>query len=162
MIHLLFRRLMYYLLPPTKRKNTDGSLMLRTNWWYYLFKPMEDLMSSFHNNRIEYIIRNNVTSQMIVLEWYLKRQINSNIYLNKPLDSGVFVSLGNEGVLTPLNVGLELYSEDGVYIGLDSEFIDVSLIVFVPTGLLISDLERIKIILKQYLFADITYKIEEY
>lgn len=160
MFWLNYKRLIYYLLPPTKRKKTDGSLMLRASWWQYLITPMEYVMNLFHLYRIEAIIRANVTMQFYLLEWYLKREIDNSVYLSEPDDGGFFISKHDATVTVPLTVGISYLSELGEFIGLFKDSNINDFIINISPFITPQQIEYLRSILKQYVFPTITYKIE--
>lgn len=150
MLFLNFKRLMYYLLAPSSRKLPDGNLMLRTKWWQYLIAPLDFLMVKFHAFRLKSIVRSNVTSQKILIEWYLQKYVDANIKLFAYLDYGVFISHSDAIVKKSVAIG----DKKGVLFSTSyMEFKDFQ--VYMPNYLSDRQKEYVKIILKQYLFPNV-------
>jgi len=156
-IHLNFKRIAHYIMPPTlRRKYSTGELSLRLWWWYYLAKALDVLFYTFRLERDENRVRANVTSQIILLEWYLQRQLHPDIYIDMPSDGGVFISNSYDLMLLPAVAGLSTVPELGFYLAMFG-IENADFIVFTPAQI---NHEEIHKIVNNYKFLSITHKIE--
>ena len=100
------KRLLFYMLPPSKRYVGDN-LMLRVRWYQYLFQPMFLLIRSYEKKQVEHLIKANVTSEKMVLEWYLQSVTNDlSLQIIPGKDTGVFVGTSDADIINGIYVGV--------------------------------------------------------
>lgn len=152
-----FRKLVFYFLPPGDRYLPDTStLTTRVKWLQYLFAPLNRIMESFNDWRVETVIKNNVTGQTASLEWWLQKKFGAGIRIYHYDDLGVYLAREDEGGQFGWDVST---SQENTFvavakIGEVTRIQGVSFYVDVPNGInvdaVISELETYRIAGKQY------------
>lgn len=116
MFTINIKRLLYYLVPTVKRYLPSGELMLRVRWWQYLFAPLMAVMRNYDERRKSDILRANVTTELVVFQYYLRKVTGDLLLVIEPASMpGEFMSLSTSEVTTAVFIGNE--PVNGMYIG---------------------------------------------
>lgn len=140
------------LTPPHKRQpNRLGILRAFTS-------RLKELFRSFNSWRDDIRMKINITSQVIILEGYLRKKFNEPISIKiVTFDDGLMpIGYEHEGMMQ----GVDYCPENPLMVPFADEmkaaFGDVDFIVYVPEGI---DLELVRAEIEKYKKATATYKI---